>query len=237
MENESFLPVKAALALQELIDWYAALEQSFREKKYAEGRLKISANHGRPQFYLVNKGKRKYLKKTHPDTIRGYAQKGYEQRLLKAVSAWLPTRERMKSSITAGDPVLRLQSAMHPARRKFVRLILIPDDEFVAAWKEVPYARMAGVPYRYEFPVVIAETKKQLRPDFFCLNVRTRQEFVWEHFGMMQKPDYQDKAFEKIQLYRMHKVMPDCEFICTQENLSRPLNVMYVKYLIQAHLL
>lgn len=265
MENESFLPVKIALMLQDLIDWYTALAQSFSEKKYAEGRLKISANHGRPQFYLVNKGKRKYLKKTHPDTIRGYAQKGYEQGLLKAVSAWLPTLERMKSSITAGDPVLRLQSAMHPVRRKFVRLILTSDDEFVAAWKEVPYARMAvdsnefrtdngeyvrskseliianelfkaGVPYRYEFPVVITETKKQLRPDFFCLNVRTRQEFVWEHFGMMQKPDYQDKAFEKIQLYRMHKVMPDCEFICTQENLSRPLNVMYVKYLIQQYL-
>ncbi|MBQ0165917.1 MAG: hypothetical protein KBT02_02260 [Treponema sp.] len=265
MENESFLPVKAALALQELIDWYTALAQSISEKKYAEGRLKISANHGRSQFYLVHNGKRKYLKKGLMPLIRQYAQKGYEQRLLKKIAPWLETLEDMRTAITAGDPVLQTQQALYPARKELIELIHVPDSAFVAAWKAVPFSKMAvdsdefrtdngefvrskseliianelfkaGVPYRYEYPVVIAETKKQLRPDFFCLNVRTRQQFAWEHFGMMQKPDYQDKAFDKIQLYRMHKVMPDCEFICTQENLSRPLNVTYVKYLIKTYL-
>lgn len=266
MENESFLPVKAALALQELIDWYTALAKSLSEKKYSEGRLRISTKHGKPQFYLMNKGRERYLKKTRPDTIRQYAQKGYELGLLKKIAPWLETLKDMRTAITAGDPVLQTQRTLRPARKELVELIHVPDSAFVAAWKAVPYARMAvdsdefrtdngefvrskseliianelfkaGVPYRYEYPVIIAETKKQLRPDFFCLNVRTRQQFVWEHFGMMQKPDYQDKAFEKIMLYRMHKVLPDCEFICTQENLTRPLNVTYVKYLIKTYLL
>lgn len=265
MENESFLPVKAALALQELIDWYAALEQSISGKKYVEGRLKISANHGRPQFYLVHNGKRKYLKKGHMPLIRQYAQKGFELGVLKKIAPWLTTLESMRTAVVECDPVLQTQQALHPARKKLIELIHVPDSAFVAAWKAVPFSKMAvdsaefrtdngefvrskseliianelfkaGVPYRYEFPVIMTETKKQLRPDFFCLNVRTRQQFVWEHFGMMQNGDYQDKAFEKIMLYRMHKTTPDCEFICTQESLSRPLNVQYVKYLIQQYL-
>ena len=31
--------------------------------------------------------------------------------------------------------------------------------------------------------------------DFICLNLRTRQEFIWEHFGMMNDAEYASSAY------------------------------------------
>ena len=42
-----------------------------------------------------------------------------------------------------------------------------------------------------------------LHPDFYCLNLRTRQEFAWEHFGMMDDPDYASTTAEKLRLYAL----------------------------------
>ncbi len=63
-----------------------------------------------------------------------------------------------------------------------------------------------GVPYRYEYPVKLRvpwvvsgmQTITQLHPDSMVLNVRTREVYYWEHFGMMDDPDYLKKNLKKI---------------------------------------
>jgi len=42
----------------------------------------------------------------------------------------------------------------------------------------------AGVPYRYEFPIILNGYGK-IYPDFTVLNVGLRKELYWEHLGMM----------------------------------------------------
>lgn len=37
------------------------------------------------------------------------------------------------------------------------------------------------IPYRYEYPVKLKTYTAH--PDFYCLNLRTRQEYLWEHLG------------------------------------------------------
>ena len=49
------------------------------------------------------------------------------------------------------------------------------------------------IPYRYEYPLWL-EGYGEARPDFVFLNVRTREEFSHEHFGMLDNLEYLDKA-------------------------------------------
>lgn len=104
------------------------------------------------------------------------------------------------------------------------------------------------VPYRYEFPVKIEKTECRhqntrndhniiFHPDFYCLNVRTRQEFIWEHFGMMDTLEYSVNATEKINLYRKNGWFEGENLIITYETSENPLNTKEIEMLIKKYLL
>ena len=76
----------------------------------------------------------------------------------------------------------------------------------------------------------------QLHPDFYCLNLRTRQEFAWEHFGMMDDPDYAARATEKLGLYAENGFFPGKNLIITMETSARPLSSKLLKSVIQTYL-
>ena len=65
------------------------------------------------------------------------------------------------------------------------------------------------MPYRYEFPIKLKSESGTGRkvsevtfyPDFLCLNLRTREEFCWEHFGLMDDEEYANNAAGKINHY------------------------------------
>ena len=54
-----------------------------------------------------------------------------------------------------------------------------------------------NIPYRYEFPQTLKNSQNKMltfHPDFLCLNTKTRTEYIWEHFGLMDSPDYAQNA-------------------------------------------
>lgn len=55
-----------------------------------------------------------------------------------------------------------------------------------------------------------------VKPDFTVLNKRTRQEYVWEHFGMMDDSIYVKNAIKKIEQYGKSGM-------CREENLLQLL--------------
>ena len=106
--------------------------------------------------------------------------------------------------------------------------------------------KAAGVPYRYEFPLLMDKNAEipdfpdydfcNLHPDFYCLNLRTRQEFAWEHFGRMDDPDYAASAAEKIQLYQENGFFPGKNLIITMETSKKPLSSKVLKEIIKSYL-
>ena len=76
----------------------------------------------------------------------------------------------------------------------------------------------------------------QLHPDFYCLNLRTRQEFAWEHFGMMDDADYATSATEKLQLYAENGFFPGKNLIITMETSTNPVSSKLVKSVIKTYL-
>lgn len=98
------------------------------------------------------------------------------------------------------------------------------------------------IPFRYEAAVKIKVKKAGLsqsitfHPDFTCLNARTRQEFIWEHFGLMNDEEYLENAIEKERIYATAGYIPGINFISTMESKTKPLNSKYVEQIAKKNL-
>jgi len=96
-----------------------------------------------------------------------------------------------------------------------------------------------NVPYRYEYPLTLNSnhhSKITIYPDFLCLNLRTRQEFIWEHFGLMDDPEYSAKTVQKLNTYTENKIFPGKNLIITTEAASLPLNAKHLELIIKEYL-
>ena len=124
------------------------------------------------------------------------------------------------------------------------------NDDCVRSKSEVLIADALlrhGVPYRYEFPLKLRHRKESrmagdsstivVHPDFMCLNVRTRQEFYWEHFGIMDDESYADNAVGKLNLFAENNIFPGRNLIMTMETRENQLNTRAVEKMIKEYLL
>ncbi len=130
-----------------------------------------------------------------------------------------------------GKPFLDESSNHYTAKGERVRSkseVIIADAFF-----------LEKIPYRYEYPVTLKKAGKgevTLYPDFLCLNLRTREEFYWEHFGMMDDPDYVQNAIGKLSLYAENGIFPGHKLILTMETRKESLNTRDIKRIIQEYL-
>ena len=73
-------------------------------------------------------------------------------------------------------------------------------------------------------------------PDFTIMHPKTGKLLYWEHFGLMDAPEYRDKAFRKLRIYADHGILPGINLITTYETRSHPLTYAEIDHQIQ-HLL
>lgn len=131
------------------------------------------------------------------------------------------------------------------------QVLYTSNGERVRSKSEVLIAdtlKRLGVPYHYEFPLVLknggrdqaltyTRSKKiTVYPDFLCLNLRTRQEFIWEHFGRMDNSDYSKKTTQKLRTYSENNIHAGKNLIITVEDVGLPLSSMYIEEIIQTYL-
>ncbi len=120
------------------------------------------------------------------------------------------------------------------------------------------------IPYRYEFPLTLQRSSEvpfhsdfdklnhhtsdsgshttsigtvTLHPDFLCMNTRTRSEFYWEHFGLMDDPDYSKNTAGKLRLYTENGILPGRNLIITMETQTEPPSIKALEKLIEEFLL
>ena len=80
-------------------------------------------------------------------------------------------------------------------------------------------------------------TKMKKYPDFRVLNVSQRKEFIWEHFGMMDNPEYIESALRKIETYKSAGIYVGESLIVTWETMDNPLSTEMIKRNINHFLL
>lgn len=200
----------------------------------------------------------KYVCKENLGEVEVIAQQDYNKKALAAIEASIKTLEGFLAKFRR-DCIAEAFTKLKPGRKSMVQPIAITDDDYMAAWSGVPYKAKgfesgtaeifsasglrvrskseaiiadiladAGVPFRYEFPVNV-RGMGTVHPDFYCINPRTRKEFIWEHFGMMSDCDYAENAIGKISLYAKAGWTLGRNLLATFESTAQPLNSKAVK--------
>lgn len=96
-----------------------------------------------------------------------------------------------------------------------------------------------NIPYKYELPQQMKAAGGKLipvYPDFTCVNLRTRQEFLWEHLGRMDDSDYSMKTVMKLRTYSKNGFIPGKNLILTMECDGIPLDRKEVETLVKTFL-
>ena len=208
---------------------------------------------------------RRYLRTNEKKLVKELCQKDYDQRVLLAANKELKILEKLQK-IYRGLTCEEVYELLHIHRKKHVTPIKMPDDEYIEEWEAFEYEPMSfspgypeyysdkgervrskseiiiantlknqGIPYRYECPLYL-EDYVTFHPDFTVLNVRTREEKYFEHFGMMDDPEYAEAALKKIETYEKNGIFIGENLIATFESRRKPLNQKIVNQLIERYL-
>ena len=204
---------------------------------------------------------------TQSPLIANLARKEYYSKIkheaeseLKAVNKLLSIKNR--------QTIPKVYENLHPEKKKFVnqceetreasleKWLSMPEPdhepesgkyyiptkrgELVRSMNEYKIANAlfdAGIPYKYEFPYK-ALNGKTLRPDFYVHNINTDQTYFWEHFGMMNNPQYVLNSFlYKITLYEAGGIILGKNLIATFSGGEYELSEEAISDLIQTYLM
>ena len=225
-----------------------------------------SKSNGIDQFLWsdIKTGKRRYARASETNDLRKAVQRDYEILVNKKLTQLRKILERFLRQYDITE-IEKIYNKMAEPKKKLVIPVIDPDSVFLEKWSGVQYEPMPidndtgyysrngvrvrskseliiadmleqkGIPYRYEYPLHLNKTGI-VRPDFLCLNIKTRREFIWEHFGMMDNIAYANKNVEKIQNYQQNGYFPGENMIMTFETSQHPLNSVTIKQTIEEYL-
>lgn len=121
----------------------------------------------------------------------------------------------------------------------FEKAYITNNGETVRSKSEVIIADrllFAGVPYYYESPLLIGNIQTW-HPDFKILNKRTGEVYWWEHFGLMDDPEYCASCESKLEIFADNGIFYGKNLIITMESSLHSLNTVFVDSLIKEYLL
>ena len=194
------------------------------------------------------------------------AQKDYNARLIKLIHKEINALQNYLRQTENCRALQKLYASLNSVRQTLVTPITLPDAQYIQKWQKVewkgrPFAEdepdlfttngervrskseveiadalnSFGIPYRYEYPLTL-KNGITVYPDFLCLNVRTRQEFYWEHFGKLDSPSYAENVTLKLRQYNVSNIFPGKNLIITVETSTKPLNRKHIENQIKTFL-
>lgn len=229
-------------------------------------KITVSSSNGVFQYYIRKSKdeshKGKYVPSKNIKSIQKMVQQEYDKKALKAckIQHKLITKllqeknsiENVYNKLPAGKQILTIP-AIAPDKiyaKKWISQPYTPkkflpgDPEFyttsgqrVRSKSEIIIATILEklhIPYRYEYPIQLGNIT--MYPDFYCLNIKTHKEFVWEHFGMMDEPSYSENFVRKMQIFNTHNYYLGKNMIVTFESKNHPLNPKVIEQIIRNYL-
>lgn len=206
--------------------------------------------------------KGKYISCENRSLIIALAQKDYDLRFLKVIKEQknkLCKAIKLLSDIN----LTKTYSELSEVRKKLVKPHILTDEQYVEQWSNVQYEGKPffddtpvimtergervrsksekiladkffsmGIPYRYEYPLKL-KGYGTVYPDFTLLNVRTREEVYLEHFGMMDNPEYAQKAIQKIYNYAKNEIYIGKKLLVTFETLQNQLDMKVAEQMLK----
>lgn len=112
------------------------------------------------------------------------------------------------------------------------------SGEFVRSKSEAIIAGVLAsenIPYKYEAALQLGDVK--VSPDFTILRAKDNKEVYWEHFGLIDDPEYLEKAIKKILLYRSHGINLGDRLIITFDTADGGIDVKEIQDIIKLKLM
>lgn len=217
-------------------------------------------------YYLENRNERngKYLNKNHQQLVKDIQLRDYNKKLKRELEHQLRSLRKCLATYSA-EKLIQIYEQIPAPRKTKITPKIITSAEYKERWEATKYTPKPfnetqpflitangekvrskseniiadsllrlETAYRYEAPVRIAGIT--FHPDFICLNLRTRQEVLWEHLGLMDDADYATTAIEKIRLYEQSGYKLGENLILTAETREHPLNSQEVEQIINKYL-
>ena len=147
---------------------------------------------------------------------------------------WLEDERKKKTDIAD-----KVENRRHFVLPDAENAIITEQGEIVRSKSEKIIADklyLLNVPYVYEVPLLLKGFGYVI-PDFATLNKRTRKPYYLEHFGLMDQPQYMDKAVKKVEAYEKNDIFPGDGLLITYETESHSINIQTAEVLIRKFLL
>lgn len=201
------------------------------QREYTEKVLKTICE----QRKLIEKFVKKYNEKSVLDVVNKISEpklekiKMYVKDDMAYICDWYKKQEEIIAkaskyvySIKAGEDIEILTEKGESVKSKSEKIIA---DKL----------NMMNIPYCYEVPLYL-KGYGYVKLDFKVLNVATRKEYYWEHYGMMDNKDYIIKALKKKNSYISNNFIVGDNLIETYESQSCPLDTRNVEKIIKTFL-
>lgn len=200
-----------------------------------------------------------YIRKSEINTAKKIAQYEYETEYYKYASKELNKLKATRESLLKLNKHYNKISNQHPS---LITPLTLSNTEYAKKWESkqykpspIPikpgqgfktdkgdivrskseliiantlYAR--HIPYRYEDKLTLGG--KYYRPDFKVLNVRTREEIIWEHFGMLDNINYVSNNLDRLDDYIQNGYSVGKKLIISHESEKHPLSMVEINNLI-----
>lgn len=219
------------------------------------------------QYIRDSEKRRKvYIQKQDMNLASALAQKQYDTDLLAAVTKQQKAIRHFLKHYDP-EALFSVLEKLPVRKRALIAPEILDEDAYAKHWQNVSYSPgiyapdtpvyktlrgelvrsktekiiadtlyMMGIPYRYEYPVKL-NSGNIFRPDFVILNKRTREEYILEHFGMMDDPEYCRSALNKLSIYMQNQIYPGEVLLMTFESRERPFSTNDLELLINHYLL
>lgn len=210
--------------------------------------------------------RREYLSKDKEKEIQDLENKAYWIRLLDSIEKEIELNKKFLRSAEKIESAESIYLRISPNRRHLILPFVFDDIEEEAkrflSFKDRSHVVETGlhsingenvrskseliiadrlkhhnIPYMYEPAVHLGNSGKVWFPDFYVMNKRTGDTYLWEHFGMLSNEDYCNSFQYKLEQYAEMDVFVGQNLIITTESSTHQLNTDHVDRLIEKYLL
>ena len=208
----------------------------------------------------------KYISKKNILLVRQLAQKDYDKQVLVNVKIRREKIKEILEKIKSTD-ISKIYQDIPIEKQNLITPYILTDEQFIKSWNNKTYKskgfmpdtpeiytekgervrsksekiladkfNLMKIPYHYEYPLKL-KGYGIIYPDFLVLNKRTRKEYYFEHFGLMDNPEYCRKAIKKIETYNKNGIFEGEQLITTYETSKDIINIKNIERLIRKYFL
>lgn len=200
-----------------------------RHVEKIEGHIAMKKTRGHVRFYLCSRdGKDKYLNKAMLDIVPKYYQGKYDDASRKFLNHRLKLLENLAANYETGL-IDDIYESFNETSKEMITPVRLTDSMFAEKWLSENYndqsfsqgelETKSGILVRSKSEKIIADAltdngllfvyEKRLElasgypvhPDFCILDTKNRRTVIWEHFGLMNKPEYVLDTYKKLASY------------------------------------